>query len=1011
MKHLYLPLKNSFWPCTFTSILCCLSFPIFAERPNEGPENTPIEYTLGKHYQSILSQARRLSEAAMFAESVPYYERILEGIEKKECSATLKKKDKDRLIAAIYYQLAEAYFNDGNYNQTIAVLHPKIEEWKQLSRQEITEDIRKNLYLIALACRAKGDFELASQYFQDYLRSGEKEQLLYYEEAQWELGVALYALGNSAGAQEYWQALAESSTKPHIIKLARVYLARKALLDQKYHEVDQWLLPLFEALTEKASLGKDTSSPSNSESAGITPDDPLRYEIAYLKAEAAFYLQNYMEAAKKFEESLPRHNKKLADWYSRALYNLGWSYLKMAEDPLKSKTCQEEFFTQAEETFLELLSSIRQPFSTSPTPLLFKDAMHQTSSHPKDPLEEKTILALARLHLLRHVYLNDEHSYSEIDALLSQAETFNFLENRAEALYIRAEAAETYEQKARLYQALTDSKMYQGTPSYQRGWYCRAINEYQHAGLLREMNDPSASESFTHSAQAFQTSYEILRNSDKAAAGLSLKYQAQAFFYLGSPEALARSLSLLDQIVNEQEIFEAIEEKDEVLYCLGLVASQLFQYDQEEKYEKIAEHSLHQVVRLFPDSAFADDALFTLANLYLQNECYENAQPVFLALAKKYPSSIYASEAWFWAAHCAEETEPDEENARHFRRQVFELYPQSQHAGEAYFRTYSFAEYLHGDSSAFAHLQAMEALFPDSPFIIVAKYLLGLDQKEDRKTPQGQLLHPKSLPSALEALESAKATFDLFFEKKLIPEEHLDYLINIRYRALLAHSLILLSLAEDSPEAEKEKYLNGAADDLEIITMDFRTPEHKLTSRLLEADAYPRIYEESQFALAQVYLKKQQEDNAEKILSEMLNQYKSLEVASGYYLSRTWYELALITMNKGKFETALHRFDQAEYAGRNAILTVEQKLDLWIQKSHCYRNLKQTNMAMLMLSHVINENATSSLRIKAMVLRADLYALQGRHELAIKQLEAASRKGGEWAQEAKEKLRKEYGFD
>lgn len=995
MKNKYLPLNaSSFARVSLTcTLMCCLfsfSSPALADKPKGSLENAAFESLLNKYYQSIHSAARRLSAAALFAESIPYYERILDGIEKGEYPAALKKEDRGRIIAAIYYQLAEACFNDGDYHKATAVLQPKVVEWKQLPQEEMNEDIRKSLYLIALACRAKGDFEAASQSFQDYLSSGEEEQLQYYEEAQWELGVALYVLGNTEEAQEYWRALTESSSKPHIVKLARVYLAKQALSEQNYQEVEKWLSPLVETLL---------------------PDDPLRYEISYLRAEASFYLQNYAEAAKKFEDALPRHNKKLADWYSRALYNLGWCYLKIAEDPLKSQISQEQFFSKAEETFMELLSSIRKPASPLHEPLFFKEPVPSANPSPKEPLEEKAILALGRLHFLRYFYLNDNRARSQAEALFSHAETFSSLENRAEALLICAEAATSYEQKAKLYQALTDPKTYEGTRSYRHGWYDRAIHEYQHAGHLREMNDPAADALFTRSAEAFQKSYELLRDSDKKAAGLSLKYQSQAYFYIGTQEALALSLSLLNQLINEKEIYQALEEKDEVLYCLGLIASQLFQFNEEEKFEEIAENSLNQLVSLFPDSTFADDALFTLGNLHFQNQRYESAQPVFLELAKEYPSSIYASEAWFWAADCAEETETDEEDTRFFRRQVFELYPYSKHAAEAYFRSYSFVEYLHGSSEAFEHLQAMEALFPESPFIIVAKYLMGLDQKEDRKTPQGHLLHSKSLASALKSLEEAQNTFDLFFNKKMIPEEHLDYLITIRYRSALEHSLISLSLAEESDAPEKEKYLDTAVGDLEKIIKDFSEPEHALAARLLEADAYPRIYEESQFALSQVYLKKQQDENAEMILSEMLNQYRSLEIASGYYLSRTWYELALLTMKKGKFEAALHRLDQAELAGKNAILTVDQKLDLWIQKSHCYKSLKQTNMAMLMLSHVINENATSSLRIKAMLLRADLYALQGRHELAIKQLEAASRKGGEWAQEAKEKLRKEYGLD
>ena len=65
---------------------------------------------------------------------------------------------------------------------------------------------------------------------------------------------------------------------------------------------------------------------------------------------------------------------------------------------------------------------------------------------------------------------------------------------------------------------------------------------------------------------------------------------------------------------------------------------------------------------------------------------------------------------------------------------------------------------------------------------------------------------------------------------------------------------------------------------------------------------------------------------------------------------------------------------------------------------------------MKILSQVINEDAVSGLRLKAMYLRAEIYEEQGREELALKQLEALAKKGGEWSLKAKEKLEKDYRF-
>lgn len=86
-------------------------------------------------------------------------------------------------------------------------------------------------------------------------------------------------------------------------------------------------------------------------------------------------------------------------------------------------------------------------------------------------------------------------------------------------------------------------------------------------------------------------------------------------------------------------------------------------------------------------------------------------------------------------------------------------------------------------------------------------------------------------------------------------------------------------------------------------------------------------------------------------------------------------------------------------------LNQELALQVAIEKSLCLKEKDSISQAMSCLAWVINDSAPSSLRIKAMVLRADLYMQLKRPELAIRQLEAAEGKGGEWGQVATRKLR------
>ena len=83
----------------------------------------------------------------------------------------------------------------------------------------------------------------------------------------------------------------------------------------------------------------------------------------------------------------------------------------------------------------------------------------------------------------------------------------------------------------------------------------------------------------------------------------------------------------------------------------------------------------------------------------------------------------------------------------------------------------------------------------------------------------------------------------------------------------------------------------------------------------------------------------------------------------------------------------------------------ELALEVAIEKSLCLREKKQTRKAMSLLAWVINSPCVSSLRIKAMVMRAEIYLAMHREELAVKQLESVVNKGGEWGAVAERKLR------
>jgi tetratricopeptide (TPR) repeat protein len=173
---------------------------------------------------------------------------------------------------------------------------------------------------------------------------------------------------------------------------------------------------------------------------------------------------------------------------------------------------------------------------------------------------------------------------------------------------------------------------------------------------------------------------------------------------------------------------------------------------------------------------------------------------------------------------------------------------------------------------------------------------------------------------------------------------------------------------------------------------------------------HPQLLEESNFWLAQGYVKLEEDDKADKIYNEMIQRYSAAKITRGYFLSRVWHEKGLIAMRQKKYERALDDFAHSEEGGKGKLLSTDQKIDLWIQQSLCYKEMGDTEKAMITLSKAINDDAISALRVKAMFLRAEVYEAQGRHELARRQLEATSKKGGEWALKARQKMEKEYGI-
>src|SRR5690606_26581982 len=84
----------------------------------------------------------------------------------------------------IRYRLAESYYSQANYEQTLALCY----------NEKIVEDRvdREMVYLSALCYREKKEYEKALDCFRNYANLGKREDLDHYDHALFEIGYFYY---------------------------------------------------------------------------------------------------------------------------------------------------------------------------------------------------------------------------------------------------------------------------------------------------------------------------------------------------------------------------------------------------------------------------------------------------------------------------------------------------------------------------------------------------------------------------------------------------------------------------------------------------------------------------------------------------------------------------------------------------------------------------------------------------------------------------------------------------
>lgn len=850
----------------------------------------------------------------------------------------------------LYFRLGLAYFFSGHYRDAIGYFE----------KPETDQSYPEAPFFSGAAYNHVNDYHKAVPCFEEYLNQPSRQ---FEFEALLECGLSFFHLKKWDSAAHKFSSIPFQKNKTSLFILSRFYLARIAMLQSDFLKAEAWL---------------------NETAPYMDGSGLLEYEWAYLNGELYFLWKDYARAVDWYALALPKNSLHKIDWSSDTLIKLGTAALQAAENTCRSPQTMKLYLDKAEKAF-KTLTGISS--------------------------DEKAYIALAQCHLTKARFLNDSNAYALAEEILFKPQTFLSRHAQSQALLLRAQAGPTYRIRDQLYRQLTYGP-HQDNPTYARGWLLKGLNDFEEAQALKNQNRQiESAKMFEQSIAALHKAFDLLAASDPKSAAMALKFEAYAFYSLENAVDKLAAFQLLAFATDQPfPLIHQMTDPDEIFYLKGIFASRLARLEMGDQFNDAAYSALNEGIRLYPKGKFADKIYFLLGTLHYQSGNFLLAEESFSLLASKFPDSSLRGDALFWQANAMEKMQRSIESVKDVKKRIYEEHPQSTLAPEAYFTFYTYRDYLQGDRPAIKHLHAFPEKFPDTPFLLNAYYLIGIDCKSDRKSPEGKWISKKNLTAAIDAFQQCETNFNrLFHEGHFFPEK-MPYYTSILYRSILERALTNMAIAEDSQGAKRQIYLDYAEEVLRSIDNDFLHPEESFVKFLANDAPYSPYQEESTYWLAQCCALQGNQEEADRVFHQMLEKYHASRITKGYFLSKVCYHLGLASMNRRDFPQALAYFSQGEDAAKGKILTSDEKLDLWIRQSLCYQELKQWDETILILSKVINDDAISGLRIKAMYLRAEAYELQGRRELSRKQLEAASKKGGEWSLKAKQKLEQEYGY-
>jgi len=529
-------------------------------------------------------------------------------------------------------------------------------------------------------------------------------------------------------------------------------------------------------------------------------------------------------------------------------------------------------------------------------------------------------------------------------------------------LYLKSELAEGHNEKEEIYKVLTSGPA--DNPYVLRGWFMRGMNDLK---LGRKTKDPSR---LNTACFAFEQVWKTTQDQNPLLALKAMQAQLEAYLIEKSRKSLKQAIRFIAS--------QDVAEDPRLLYLEGLVYFHAARFFDKESHLAKAEKLWEKALEARPHFV---DVEFALGSLHFQKQELEEAQDYFTRIHDSRPAHPLAPEALKLSAECEEGLGV---NPAETLKRLYKSYPESPQGAEAYLNLYSRQDYIKGRQEALEHLKGFFKRFPDSQWGIEAYYLLGMNASRDHYTSSGKLIRKKDLGEAAAYLQKASDRAG-----QIKPGQNPEYFTALKTQAKIERALVNLEIAEQAKGTKRQIYLEYTSD---------------LLIGLIEELTHAAQIEECRFALATTYEKMGDTKQAAAIYEQMLAEYREAKITRGVYLARSHIQMGKIYKERGETEKALEHFGQAEDAAKGRVLTTQQYLDILIEQSLCHLDRDEDDRAMVILSRVINHDAASSLRLKAMFLRSHIYHKQRRDELAVRQLEALAKQQGEWAEKAKEEL-------